>query len=52
MSGYMADVMASDGVLDKGVHFIQKPFTMQALAEKVREALTGQAHGEGGNKPK
>ena len=42
MSGYMADVMASDGVLDKGVHFIQKPFTMQALAEKVREALTAE----------
>jgi CheY-like chemotaxis protein len=43
MSGYMADVMASDGVLDKGVHFIQKPFTMQALAKKVREALTAEA---------
>ncbi len=43
MSGYMADVMASDGVLDKGVHFIQKPFTMQALAAKVREALLGGA---------
>jgi PAS domain S-box-containing protein len=39
MSGYMADVMANHGVLEKGVHFIQKPFTMNALAEKVREAL-------------
>jgi len=43
MSGYMANVMASDGVLDKGVLFIQKPFTTQALAEKVREALTVEA---------
>jgi PAS domain S-box-containing protein len=51
MSGYMADVIASDGVLDKGMHFIQKPFTMQALGEKVREALTGQAHGADGSKP-
>lgn len=41
MSGYMTDIMASDGVLDKGLHFIQKPFTMQALAAKVREALMG-----------
>jgi PAS domain S-box-containing protein len=47
MSGYMADVMASDGVLDKGVHFIQKPFAMQALAEKVREALQGVAFRSG-----
>jgi PAS domain S-box-containing protein len=51
MSGYMADVMATDGVLDKGLHFIQKPFTMQALADKVREVLAGQAHGTAGSKP-
>ena len=39
MSGYTADVIALHGVLDDGVHFIQKPFTMKALSEKVREAL-------------
>ena len=39
MSGYTADVIAVHGVLDDGVHFIQKPFTMKALSEKVREAL-------------
>ena len=39
MSGYMADVIANHGVLDKGVLFIQKPFTMKSLAEKIREAL-------------
>jgi hypothetical protein len=27
------------GVLDEGVHFIQKPYSMQAIAEKVREVL-------------
>ncbi len=39
MSGYTADVIAHHGVLDKGVHFIQKPFTMRELAQKVRIAL-------------
>ena len=39
MSGYTADVIAHHGVLDDGMHFIQKPFTMKVLSEKVREAL-------------
>jgi nitrogen-specific signal transduction histidine kinase/CheY-like chemotaxis protein len=39
MSGYTADVIAHQGVLDEGVHFIQKPFTMSALASKVRQVL-------------
>ena len=39
MSGYTADVIAHHGVLDEGVQFIQKPFSVQALAAKVREVL-------------
>jgi two-component system cell cycle sensor histidine kinase/response regulator CckA len=39
MSGYTADVIARQGVLDEGVPFIQKPFSREALATKVREAL-------------
>lgn len=39
MSGYTANVIAHRGVLDEGVHFIQKPFSMKDLAVKVREAL-------------
>ncbi len=39
MSGYTADVIAHHGVLDEGVHFIQKPFSAQRLAAKVREVL-------------
>ncbi|NTV53896.1 MAG: PAS domain S-box protein [Syntrophaceae bacterium] len=39
MSGYTSDVIAHRGILEKGVHFIQKPFSVQGLAAKVREAL-------------
>ncbi|MHB8910114.1 MAG: PAS domain S-box protein [Syntrophales bacterium] len=39
MSGYTANVIAHRGVLEKGVHFIQKPFSMKDLAQKVREAI-------------
>ncbi|MFH1027893.1 MAG: PAS domain S-box protein [Pseudomonadota bacterium] len=39
MSGYTADVIAHRGVLDQGVNFIQKPFSMKSLAVKVQQAL-------------
>jgi len=39
MSGYTADVIAHQGVLDQGVPFIQKPFTVAGLAAKIREVL-------------
>ena len=39
MSGYTDDAVGRHGFLDQGAAFIQKPFTAQALAEKVREAL-------------
>jgi CheY-like chemotaxis protein len=39
MSGYTANVIAHHGVLDEGVHFVQKPFSSTTLADKVREAL-------------
>ena len=39
MSGYTTNVIAHHGVLDEKVAFIQKPFSMKELAEKVREIL-------------
>jgi CheY-like chemotaxis protein len=39
MSGYTADTVGHHGVLDEGVCFIQKPFSINDLAAKVREAL-------------
>jgi len=40
-SGYSSDVIGPHGVLDAGVHFIQKPCDRNALAAKVREVLDG-----------
>jgi CheY-like chemotaxis protein len=39
MSGYTADVIAHHGVLDDGVAFIQKPFSMGDLVKKLPEVL-------------
>lgn len=40
ISGYTADHIQDRGILSEGVTFLQKPFTLQALSEKVRETLT------------
>jgi len=39
MSGYTDDAVVRHGVLEEGVPYIQKPFTPDALALKVREVL-------------
>ena len=39
MSGYTSDVIVHHGVLEKGVHFIHKPFTLNELSRKLREIL-------------
>jgi CheY-like chemotaxis protein len=39
MSGYTDDAITRHGVLEHGVTYVQKPFSPDALARKVREVL-------------
>jgi YesN/AraC family two-component response regulator len=39
MSGYTDNAIIHHGVLKKGTNYIQKPFTVDGLARRVREVL-------------
>lgn len=39
MSGYTRDIISRHGVLDEGLTFLQKPFAVPVLLDKVREVL-------------
>jgi two-component system cell cycle sensor histidine kinase/response regulator CckA len=39
MSGYTDDVIAHHGILESGFHFIQKPFALSTLTNKIRTVL-------------
>ncbi len=39
MSGYADNVIVHHGTLDEGVNFLQKPFSVQNLTQKVRQVL-------------
>lgn len=38
-SGYTADVISNNGVLDEGIQFIQKPYSLEDLGQKIRSIL-------------
>lgn len=44
MSGYTAEIIAHQGVIEEGVNFIQKPFSVYELAQKVREVIDAKKH--------
>jgi PAS domain S-box-containing protein len=39
LSGYTEDAIVSDGSIESGTAFLQKPFSLQNLSRKVREVL-------------
>jgi YesN/AraC family two-component response regulator len=39
ISGYTDDVISHHGILEPGIHFLQKPFLPAKLAQKIREIL-------------
>ncbi|MGH9789375.1 MAG: response regulator [Candidatus Acidiferrales bacterium] len=46
VSGYPKDAIVHHGVLQPGIAFLQKPFTREALAFKLREVLGGRAQSD------
>jgi len=47
ISGYTDDSIFREGVLEGGMAFLQKPFNLKTLAQKIREVLDGNAVGSG-----
>jgi hypothetical protein len=39
VSGYTDDAIVRHGILESEANFLQKPFTMRALAHKLRDVL-------------
>jgi signal transduction histidine kinase/CheY-like chemotaxis protein len=40
-TGYTRNAIVHNGIVDEGVSFLTKPFTLDALARKIREVLDG-----------
>lgn len=39
ISGYTSDIIAKQGIIDQGVNFLQKPFSIKEISNKVHEIL-------------
>ena len=39
-SGYPEETISHHGILERGIHFIQKPFTRDVLSAKIRSVLS------------
>jgi len=51
VSGYTSDAIVHYGVLDPGLWFLPKPFSLSALIAKVREVLDAQPDAPKGERP-
>lgn len=47
MSGYTADIIARQGVMEEGIQFVSKPLNPTALLRKLREVLDAEDDGRG-----
>ena len=41
MSGYTNNIIVNHGVIDEGINFIQKPFSIDDMAKKIEKVLNG-----------
>jgi CheY-like chemotaxis protein len=40
-TGYTRNAVVHNGILNAGTHLLQKPFSLEQLAEKVRRVIDG-----------
>jgi len=52
VSGYTDNHIVHDGLLEQGIHFLQKPYSQQDLARMVRKVLNRPVSRPGKNNPK
>lgn len=45
MSGYTDDIIAHHGILEEGIHLLQKPVSVRELTAKIREVLDNRGKG-------
>ena len=51
VSGYTEDVVVSHGVLNAGIEFLAKPYSVDQLARRVREVLSTGRRGSRADSP-